>query len=207
MKKERQGIRMNREYIVPAKNGIKIRAVKGATITIVDIEGKQVVDFFAAGVKNKNEILSTGVTIDCNESLAIKRDQCLYTNHYNKMFQITEDTVGTHDLIHPCCRNEMYEYFYKNGKDHPSCYENITDKANEEGIPLLLEVHPFNIFMNTKFKADGSFEVLAPLSKANDYIVLKALMDVNVFIASCSVSESSCNGGRCKPIKVIIGTS
>jgi uncharacterized protein YcgI (DUF1989 family) len=115
-----------------------------------------------------------------------------------------EDTVGCHDLIHPSCRKEMYEYFYNNGKKHTNCYENITYETKEDGIPLLLEVHPFNIFMNTKVKSDGSFEVLAPVSKADDFIVLKAIMDVNVYIAACSVSESSCNGGRCKPIKVVL---
>ncbi|MCE1169092.1 MAG: urea carboxylase-associated family protein [Sphingobacteriia bacterium] len=198
---------MNNEVTVPAKTGIKLRLKNGETLKVIDIEGEQVVDFFASSIEDGNEVLSTGVTIDCNESLKINKNQYLYTNHYNKMFQIVEDTVGSHDLLHPCCRKEMYEHFYKNGENHSNCYENITDKAKEEGLPLLLEVHPFNIFMNTKIKTDGSFEVLAPLSKANDYIVLKALMDVNVFVAACSVSESDCNGGRCKSIKVIVGKS
>ena len=195
---------MTESFIVPAKKGIKLQVEKGKTITIVDIEGQQVVDFFAASSNNKREILSTGVTMDCNESLTIKKGQYLFSNLYNKMFQILEDTVGSHDLLHPSCRKEMYEYFYKNGKEHPNCYENITDKTKEDGLPLQLEVRPFNVFMNTKIKSDGSFEVVAPLSKANDHIVLKAIMDVNVYIASCSVCESSCNGGRCKPIKVIL---
>jgi hypothetical protein len=29
-------------------------------------------------------------------------------------------------------------------------------------------------------------------------------MNVDVFIAACSVSESDCNGGKCTPLKVSI---
>ena len=32
------------------------------------------------------------------------------------MFQIVEDEVGMHDLLHPCCRPEMYDFFYQDVK-------------------------------------------------------------------------------------------
>ena len=90
-----------------------VRLFSGEIIRLIDIEGKQVVDFFAVREGNPNEILSPGVTVDCNESLSITKKDFLYTNLYNKMFRITDDSVGQHDLIHPCCRPKMYEYFYK----------------------------------------------------------------------------------------------
>jgi len=37
----------------------------------MDIEDGQVVDFFAECSENSNEFLSTGVSIDCNESLRL----------------------------------------------------------------------------------------------------------------------------------------
>jgi len=58
--------------------------------------------------------------------------------------------------------------------------------------------------MHTKINADGSVAVLEPLSKAGDKIVLKALMNITLGIAACSVSESKCNSGKCSPIKIII---
>lgn len=57
----------------------------------------------------------------------------------------------------------------------------------------------------TKIKSDGSISVEKPLSKAGDKVVLKALMDVHIGIATCSVSESDCNGGKCSSIKIIVG--
>ena len=58
--------------------------------------------------------------------------------------------------------------------------------------------------MYTKINADGSIEVCAPLSKAGNKIVLEALVDVTLGIAACSVSESSCNSGKCTAIEVIV---
>ena len=55
---------MNKEYMVPACSGIKIEVKKGQNIIVVDMEGKQVVDFFAEAEGNPAEFLSMGVTID-----------------------------------------------------------------------------------------------------------------------------------------------
>jgi uncharacterized protein YcgI (DUF1989 family) len=46
--------------------------------------------------------------------------------------------------------------------------------------------------------------VEAPRSKAGDKVVLKALMDVTLGVAACSVSESQCNSGKCSPIRVVV---
>lgn len=50
---------------------MKIDVKQGQSITVIDIKGGQVVDFFAEVTGNANELLSTGVTIDCNESLKL----------------------------------------------------------------------------------------------------------------------------------------
>ncbi len=99
------------EYIINACSGKKIEVKKGQKIIIVDIEGGQVVDFFAKSKVNDNEFLSTGVTIDCNESLRLKVGDIIYSNLYNPMFKLLSDDVCEHDLFHPCCRKEMYDFF------------------------------------------------------------------------------------------------
>ena len=59
--------------------------------------------------------------------------------------------------------------------------------------------------MHTRIKVDGSIAVLAPLSKAGDRLVLRALMEVRVAVAACSVSESQCNAGRCTALRLLVG--
>lgn len=188
------------EYIINAKSGKAFELKKGQYITVIDIEGGQVVDFFAESVENANEFLSTGVTIDCNESLKVTTGDIIYTNLYNELFEIVEDTVGEHDLLHPCCRKEMYEFFYHNGESHPNCLDNINSVLGTKRAIIT----PFNIFMNTQIHENGKISVETPISKAGDKIVLRALMDMRVGIAACSVSESKCNSGKCSSIKIIV---
>jgi hypothetical protein len=192
---------MNKEYIIPACSGIKIDVRQGQDITVIDMEGGQVVDFFAELTGKPNEFLSTGVTIDCNESLKLKIGDIIYTNLYRPMMKILSDDVGEHDLFHPCCRPEMYEFFYHNGEGHSNCFDNINNALDEHRAIIT----PVNLFMHTRINSSGSISVETPVSKAGDKIILKALLDITLGIAACSVSESKCNSGKCSPVKVIIG--
>lgn len=187
---------MNQKYVIPACSGRAIDVLQGQYISIIDVEGRQVVDFFAQTSGDPSEFLSTGVTIDCNESLGLKKGDVIYTNLYRPMFRLLQDDVGQHDLLHPCCRPEMYEFFYHNGTGHPNCLDNINASLQEQR-PI---IHPVNFFMNTQIHTDGSISVEPPLSRPGDRVVLQALMDVRLGVAACSVSESQCNGGSCSPI-------
>jgi len=188
------------EYMIPACTGRSIDVKADQTIAVIDVEGGQVVDFFAEVAGNSNEFLSTGVTIDCNESLHLRVGDTIYTNLYRPMLKVIADDVGEHDLLHPCCRPEMYDFFYHNGDGHPNCLDNING-ALGENRPIIT---PVNLFMYTKINADGSISVEAPLSKAGDRIVLKALLDLTLGVAACSVSESKCNSGKCSAVEIII---
>lgn len=192
---------MAQEVFIPARSGAAIDVKQGQTITVIDVEGGQVVDCFAEVKGDANEFLSTGVTIDCNESLRLKVGDTLYTNLYRPMMNVLADDVGEHDLLHPCCRPQMYDFFYHNGQGHPNCLDNINQAL---GAPRAL-ITPVNLFMYTKIHADGSISVEAPLSKAGDRVVLEALIDIRLGVAACSVSESKCNNGKCSPVKVVIG--
>ena len=166
-----------------------------------DIDGGQVADFFAEALGLEEEFLSTGVTIDCNESLRLKVGDVLYTNRYRPMFEVVRDDVGEHDLLHPSCRPEMFDFFYHNGEGHPNCLDNLNRSQGRRYAIL----HPLNVFMHTRINVDGSIAVLAPLSKAGDRLVLRALMEVRVAVAACSVSESQCNAGRCTALRLLVG--
>ncbi len=157
--------------------------------------------FFAEAAGRGDEFLSTGVTIDCNESLGLHVGDVIYTNLYRPMLQVLADDVGEHDLLHPCCRPEMYDFFYRNGEGHPNCLDNINGALGERR-PIIT---PVNLFMRTVIRADGRIAVEAPRSRAGDKIVMKALMDMTLGVAACSVSESQCNGGKCTPVRVVVG--
>ena len=188
------------EYIIEPCSGMAIDVREGGVITVVDVDGGQVVDFFAEAAGNHGEFLSPGVTIDCNDSLRIHAGDTLFSNLYRPMFTILLDEVGEHDLIHPCCRREMYDFFYHNGEGHPNCLDNINRSLRTEH-PI---IHPVNLFMRTDISSDGTIKVRRPVSKPGDKIVMRAAMDVRLGVSACSVSESECNSGRCTAVKIIV---
>ena len=194
---------MKSEYEINACSGKSICVSTGQAITIIDVHGRQVVDFFAESIENPQEFISPGVTIDCNGSLKLKVGDCIYSNLYRPMLQILADDVGEHDLLHPCCRPEMYDFFYHNGSGHPNCLDNINGVLQESRAII----HPVNLFMYTEIDAYGHLTVKEPLSKPGDKILLLAKADLRLGIAACSVSESACNGGKCTSVKILIETN
>ena len=187
-------------YIIEPQGGIRIEAQKWQSITIKDIEGGQVADFFAEIAGTHNEYLSPSVTLDCNESLHIGVGTILYSNLYRPMFEILYDDVERHDLLFPACSKAMYDFFYQNGAEHPNCLDNI-NRALGTSRNI---IQPVNFFMNTRIEQDGKIVIEKPVSKAGDKVVLKVLEDCIVGISACSVSESDTNSGKCTAIEISI---
>ncbi len=191
---------MKYEYTIAACTGKCICVTAGQKITVTDIEGQQVADFFAERLNEPEEFLSTAVTIDCNASVRLKPGDCIYSNLYRPMLRILADDTGVHDLLFPCCRREMYDFFYRNGKDHPNCLDNI-NRSLKQRRPI---IQPVNLFMHTKIHENGQVTVEPPVSRAGSSIVFRAEMDMRLGIAACSVSESRCNGGKCSAVQVTV---
>ena len=187
-------------YTILPCSGMCIPVLCGQTVTVTDVDGGQVADFFAECAGDPREFLSAAVTIDCHESLRLHVGDKLYTNLYNPMFEVLRDDVGAHDLLFPCCRPEMYDFFYQNGDGHPNCHDNINCALGEHRPTI----QPINLFMYTTVDADGKITIHPPRSKAGDSIVLRALVDVRIGIAACSVAEGECNAHACSAIRVSV---
>ncbi len=193
---------LRQSKIIPPQSGAGIILNNKERLRVVDLEGKQVADLLAYNWYDPGEYLSTGATIDINASLNIYREDCLYSNRYNPMLLLLEDTVGRHDLIHPPCRPEMYRRQYGIKGSHSSCYDNFYLVLLDYGLDYSHIHTPFNVFMNTHLRQDGAVEVKKPLSNPGDYILLEAKMDLLVVVTACSVAESDCNNYNPTSIKI-----
>lgn len=188
---------MKKEYLLKACTGMAIPVKKGQLITVIDAEGGQVVDFFAEAENNPREFLSAGVTVDCNESLNLKVGDYIYSNLYNPLFKVIYDDVCRHDLLHPCCRPEMYDFFYGNGAGHPNCLDNINGALKENRTSIT----PVNLFMNTQINPDGSISVKKPLSKAGDKIVLRAEKTLPWALPHAAFPKAPATAEKALPLK------
>lgn len=190
-------------YVIPAKTGYGLYVSKGSILRITDLEGQQVVDFVAFDTNDMNHRLDPGVTMDVLRTCRIKPGQNLYSNRYEPLLKMIQDTVGVHDSFNSACRPEMYEVLY--GKsNHASCYQNLNEALQPLGIQPPNQHYPFNLFMNTVINESGDISVLTPDSRAGDYVEMEALRDLTIGLSACPCEESACNGYHCTPIQLDI---
>ena len=190
---------MNQINIIPPRSGTAFIVKKGQRLKVIDIEGEQVSDFICYNLHDKDEYLSAGRTIDYAETIYLTKGHPFYSNRSNIMFHIVEDTVGRHDFLLTPCSAEMFRIIYGHQDPHRGCFGNLCEALKPYGIEPDSIPTCFNIFMNVPVDGQtGKVSVLPPLSKAGDYIILEAAMDLIAGMTSCSAGLS--NNFTFKPI-------
>jgi len=184
--------------IIQPQTGTAFRLRTGDLLRVTDTQGEQVADLMAFA-EDRCETLSSGRTIDYNETIYLTEGHILYSNRSNPMFTIVEDTVGRHDFLFSPCSPEMFQKLYSFDAGHPSCFGNLAGALKEFAIDPDRIGTTFNIFMNADLAADGRLKVLPPLSRAGDFIELRAEMDLIVGLTACSAELS--NNWSFKPIE------
>lgn len=172
---------------------------KGDVLTVVDPEGMQVSDMVLFNSDDLDEKLSSGKSLDFEESILLTTGNFLWSNRSRKMMEILEDTNGRNDFLLAPCSKETFEIMYNYSGDHPSCLDNLAKNLKPMGIKQDDIPTAFNIFMNVQFDEKGKLSVLPPTSKAGDYVKFRAQMDLLVCLTACSAEDS--NGGSFKPIQ------
>jgi uncharacterized protein YcgI (DUF1989 family) len=176
---------------------------EGKTLRVVSVEGQQVGDFVAFNHMNLAERFSSGRTRSENGKLRISVGDRLFSNLCNVMFEITEDTCGVHDLLYPPCNRWVFQNRYRI-PPHDGCEENLEKALSPWKITKTDIPEPFNIFENSTIDDVGKLKIQAPVSKAGDYVELRAKMDCLVAISACAVDVGFTNAGKCKPLRVIL---
>jgi uncharacterized protein YcgI (DUF1989 family) len=190
---------MGNLQIIQPRSGAAFLLKKNQRLKIVDIEGEQVSDFICYNLHDKQEYLSSGRTIDYAETIYLTKGHSFYSNRSSIMFDMMEDTVGRHDFLLTPCSAEMFRIIYGHTDPHKGCFGNLRDSLKEYGIGPDEIPTCFNVFMNVPVDGiTGKVSVLPPLSKAGDYVVLEARMDLIVGMTSCSAGLS--NNFSYKPI-------
>jgi uncharacterized protein len=190
---------MNEITIIPPRSGAAFVMRSGQKIRVTDLEGEQVSDFVCFNLHDKTEYLSSGRTLDYAETLFLSKGNLFYSNRSNVMLEMTEDTVGRHDFLLAPCSEEMFRITYKQNDPPKGCFGNLRDALREFDIPPDAIPTCFNIFMFVDVDCkSGRLKVLPPKSKAGDFVILEARMDLIVGITACSAGMS--NNFAFKPI-------
>ena len=190
------------KYHLEPQTGIGLTIKKGQLLKIIDPKGEQVSDLTAFSLEDKAEWLSSGRTIDYANKIYLTTGNLLYSNRSRPMLTIVEDTVGRHDFLLTPCSPETFQIIYDNHEYHPSCFENLHTNLAQFGITPDMIPTTLNVFMNVVVLETGELRIDPPPSKAGDYIIFRAEMDLILGITACSAEMS--NNYSFKPIDVEI---
>ena len=184
---------------IPERSSDAFRLAAGQTLTVIDPRGVQVADLLAYNAEDLDEVISSGRSLDYAETIYLTTGNLLYSNRSRPMLTIVEDTVGRHDFLLTPCSYDTFHHFYPDLPPHRGCFGNLAAALEPYGVKPDMIPTAFNCFMNvTVDAATGKLDVLPPISKAGDQIVLRAEMDLIIGLTACSAPAS--NGGSFKPI-------
>jgi uncharacterized protein len=176
---------------------------RGQMLRIVDLEGRQAVDFLCYNAADPEERYNAADTMKYAKTIFLTRGHGIYSNLGRRLFTIVEDTCGRHDTIGGCCSAESNEFRY-GVKNTPSCRANFLRALAGFGLGAKDIVANLNFFMNVPVAPDGTMGIVDGLSKPGDYVDLRAEMDVLTAISNCPQVHNPCNGFNPTPIRLIV---
>ena len=183
---------------IEPRSGVAFPLRQGQRLRVIDPRGVQVSDLLAFAAADVREAISNGRTFDYEETIALTTGNRLWSNRSNPMLAIVEDTVGRHDFLLTPCSEATFRHFYPDQPAHRGCFGNLAEALEPYGVEPDMIPCAFNLFMNVAVGPDGRVSVEPPTSRAGDFIVLRAEMDLIVGLTACSAYAS--NGGSFKPI-------
>lgn len=166
----------------------------GQLVQITDVRGKQVADCVAFVNPDRDEFLSVAATRSVQGNVMLSTGTTLVSNRRRPMFELIEDTVGRHDMLFAACDPPRYEALGE--PDHASCRTALAEALRPFGIEEARLPDPINWFMNVAIRQRGELEIREPLSEANDYVLLRALVDATVAVSACPQELNATNGGQ-----------
>lgn len=184
---------------IPPRSGTAFELKAGQRLKIIDPKGEQVSDLLAFNRQDTAEVISSGRTLDYASKIYLTTGDALYSNRSNVMLRIEEDRVGRHDFLLTPCSADTFRIIYGDADPHRGCFGNLAEALAPYGIVPDQIPTAFNVFMNVPVDGTtGALTVEPPLSKAGDFTIFEACMDLIIGMTACSALQS--NNHSFKPI-------
>ena len=198
------GGRVLEDTIVPARGSWSRRLGKGETMRIVDLEGKQAVDFLCYNAHDPSDRYAAADTMKINPGgIFLTTGTVLYSVGLTPLFTIVADTCGRHDTIGGCCSAALNTFRYKVGYQ-PNCRDNFLRELAKYGMGPKDMVANVNFFMYVPVGGNGEMDMGPGISKAGDYVDLRAESDALAVISNCPQINNPVNDYNPTPIRVTV---
>lgn len=175
---------------------------EGQHLRIIDLEGKQAVDFLCYDAADTTDRYNAANTMKLSTSVFLQKGSSLWSDRAKRLMTVAEDTCGSHDTIGGCCSAEMNILRYQKPGTH-NCLDTFEEALKPFGLGRNDVVANVNWFMYVPVREDGSMAIVEGLSKAGDFVDLVADRDVLCVISNCAQIYNPCNGYNPTPVRVI----
>ena len=176
---------------------------QGEVLRIVDLHGRQAVDFLCYDAADPTDRYSSMNTIKVQGNVFVHRNTVLYSDRGNPLFTVIEDTCGSHDTIAGCC-SEANNFLRYGVRNTPSCYANFLEILEKFRLGRNEIVGNVNFFMYVPIEHDGKTAIADGLSIAGSYVELRAEREVLTVLSNCPQVHNPCNGYNPTPIQCIV---
>ncbi len=192
------------DIVVPARGAWSAVVEKGRTLRIVDLEGKQAVDFLCYNAANFEDRYAAADTMKINDTgIFLTTGTVLYGVKLTPLFTIVADSCGKHDTIGGCCSAALNSFRYGVGPQ-PNCRDNFLGELAKYGMGPADMAANVNFFMYVPVGPDGDMDMGPSISKPGDYVDLRAETDVLAVISNCPQINNPVNDYNPTPIRVAI---
>ncbi len=175
----------------------------GQVLRIVDLKGRQAVDFLCYSAADPGERYNAADTLKVAGTLFLTTGHGLYSDMGRRLFTIVADTCGRHDTIGGCCSAESNRLRY-GVEGTPNCRDNFLRALAPFGLGKKDIVANVNFFMNVPVGPDGAMAIVDGRSRPGDYVDLRAELDVLAAVSNCPQIHNPCNAYRPTPIRLVI---
>jgi urea carboxylase-associated protein 1 len=172
----------------------------GQVLRIVDLEGRQAVDFLCYDAEDPKDRYSAMNTVKVQGNVFVGKGSVLYSDRGQALMTVIEDTCGSHDTIAGCC-SEANNFLRYGVRNLPNCYDNFTTALSRFGIGKEAIVGNVNFFMYVPIEKDGGLAIVDGLSKPGSYVDLRAERAVLAVLSNCPQMLNPCNGYNPTPIR------
>jgi urea carboxylase-associated protein 1 len=191
------------DLVVPAGGSWSRVIKKGQVLRIIDLEGKQAVDFLCYNADDYEDRYAAADTMKINDTgIFLSLGTVLYSAGLTPLFTIVRDTCGRHDTIGGCCSAALNTFRYRVGYQ-PNCRDNFLTELRKYGMGPRDLAANVNFFMYVPVGDNGEMDMGPGFSKAGDFVDLRAETDVLAVISNCPQINNPVNDFNPTPIHVV----
>jgi urea carboxylase-associated protein 1 len=176
---------------------------RGERLRIVDLEGKQAVDFLCYNAADPAERYNAADTMKYAGTIFLTTGHGVYSDMGRRLFTIVADTCGRHDTIGGCCSAESnFKRYGTTGT--ANCRDTFLRALARFGLGKKDIVANLNFFMNVPVEPAGDMALAEGFSKPGDHVELEAEMDALAVISNCAQVYNPVNGFKPTPVRVVV---